>query len=149
VASRPVRGTSFPQQLQNLAVRDYASRHGLRYLLSATEYAMPSCFLMLDAVLDELPKLEGLIFFSIFMLPQRKARRLEIYDRVLAEGCKLHAALESLSLGAREDVAALEDLLDAAFTLPYLPLGGRYEKDETSMEERGRDAFWTSLEAAL
>jgi sporadic carbohydrate cluster protein (TIGR04323 family) len=149
VASRPVRGSSFPQQVQNLVVRDYAARNGLTYLLSATEYAMPSCFLMLDAVLDQLPRLEGVIFFSIFMLPRRKARRLAIYDRVLAHGCELHAALENLALRSRDDVAGLEDLLDAAFTLPLLPLGGRYEKDETSMDERARDPFWTSLEAAL
>ncbi len=48
VASRPVRGNSFPQQVQNLVVRDYASRKELKYLLSATEYAMSSGFLMLN-----------------------------------------------------------------------------------------------------
>jgi len=149
VASRAVRGASFPQQVQNLVVRDYAARNSLRYLLSATEYAMPSCFMMLNTLLDELPRLEGAIFFSIFMLPQRKEHRLRIYDRVLAEGCELHAALENVALRSRDDIQAVEDLLDAAFTLPLVPMGGRYEKDEASSEERDRDEFWRSLTAAL
>jgi sporadic carbohydrate cluster protein (TIGR04323 family) len=149
VASRAVRGSNFPQHVQNLVVRDYAARHGLHYLLSATEYAMPSCYLMLNAVIDELPKLEGVIFFSVFMLPRAKPRRLDIFDRFLAAGCELHAALENVALRRREDIAGLEDLLEVAFTLPLLPLAGRYEKDEDSRQARARDPFWSSLEKAL
>jgi sporadic carbohydrate cluster protein (TIGR04323 family) len=149
VASRAVRGTNFPQHVQNLVVRDYAARHGLHYLLSVTEYAMPSCYLMLNALLDELPRLEGTVFFSLFMLPRAKARRLEIFERVLARGCELHAALENVALRRRDDIAALEDVLQVAFTLPLLPLAGRYEKDENSREERARDPFWSVLERSL
>lgn len=146
--SRPVRGTSFPQQVQNLVIRDYASKKGLHYLLSATEYAMPACYLMLSALLEELPSLQGIIMFSAFMLPQRKARRAEIYARILAAGCELHAALENMALRTEADIDGFEDLLDVAFTLPKLPLGGRYEKDADSAAERLRDPFWSALEAA-
>jgi sporadic carbohydrate cluster protein (TIGR04323 family) len=149
VASRPVRGVSFPQQMQNLVVRDYAARNGLHYLLSATEYAMPSCYLMLNAVLEELPKLQGLVFFSMFMLPAKKARRLEVFERILASGCELHAALENVALREPAGIAAFEDLLDVAFALPRLPMSGRYEKGETSMQDRTRDPFWSALTAAL
>jgi sporadic carbohydrate cluster protein (TIGR04323 family) len=149
VASRAVRGTNFPQQIQNLVLRDYASRNGLQYLLSYTEYAMPSCYMMLNAVLEELPKLRGIIMFSAFMLPRRRARRLAIFDRVLSAGCELHAALENIALRSPDDVGNLEDLLEVAFTLPQLPLAGRYEKDETSAQERDRDPFWSALAARL
>jgi sporadic carbohydrate cluster protein (TIGR04323 family) len=149
VASRAVRETNFPQQIQNLVVRDYATRRGLRYLLSATEYAMPSCYLMLNAVLDELANIEGIIMFSVFMLPRRKARRMEVFDRILAAGCELHAALENVALRTRADITDIEDLVEVAFTLPLLPLNGRYEKDETSSQERSEDPFWSTLVAAL
>lgn len=149
VASRPVRGSAFPQQVQNLVIRDYARRMGLLYLLSATEYAMPSCFLMLEAVLDELPKLGGIIMFSIFMLPKRKARRIEMYERILGMRSELHASLENVVLHCADDIGDLEDLLDVSQVLTNLPLGGRYEKDETSREERGRDTFWSALSANL
>lgn len=145
VASRPVRGISFPQQVQNLVVRDYASRWKLHYLLSATEYAMPSCYLMLNAVLDELPTLKGVILFSAFMLPKRKAKRLSIYEKILGAGCELHAALENLKVQSRTDVDELEDVLEVALTLPSLPLEGRYEKGDDSADRRSRDPFWSAL----
>ena len=110
IASRPVRGQTTPQQVQNLVVRDYARRGGLSFKLSATEYAMPSCYMMLNAVLDELSSLEGIICYSIFMLPQRALRRSEIYRRVLDAGCALHAALEGLAIAAPEDADRVEDL---------------------------------------
>jgi sporadic carbohydrate cluster protein (TIGR04323 family) len=145
VASRSVRGTNFPQQVQNLVLRDYAARNKLHYLLSSTEYAMPSCYLMLNAVLDEIEDLEGIIFFSAFMLPQRKSRRQEVFARILNAGRELHAAMENIVVRKQEDIANLEDLLDVDLTLSRLPLGGRYEKDEASMEQRGRDPFWSTL----
>lgn len=148
VASRPVHGQNFPQHVQNLVVRDYASRNGLRYLLSATEYAMPSCYLMLNAVLEQLPHLEGIIVFSAFMLPRHKSRRIQIFERVLSAGCELHAALEDLSLRRREDISRIEDLLEVAFALPKSPLAGRYEKDVSSAADRERDAFWAALSTA-
>jgi sporadic carbohydrate cluster protein (TIGR04323 family) len=149
VASRPVRGSSFPQQVQNLVVRDYAARKNLHYLLSATEYAMPSSYLMLTAVLQELPKLEGVIAFSIFMLPKTKVRRIQIFEKILAAGCELHAALENIALRKHSEIADIEDLLEVAFTLSQSPMRGRYEKGETSALERAEDPFWAELQRAL
>ena len=110
IASRPVRGQTTPQQVQNLVVRDYARSNGLAFKLSATEYAMPSCYLMLNTLLDELSSLEGIICYSIFMLPQRASRRSEIYRRVLDAGCARHAALEGMAIAAPEDTYRVEDL---------------------------------------
>lgn len=130
IGSRPVRGVSFPQRVQNLVVRDFAQRHGLHYLLSATEYAMPSCYMMLASVLDELPKLDGVIAFSAFMLPKRKERRLAVYERILSQGKVLCAALEDLAIRSQADADRLEDMIDVVTALPASPFAGRYEKDE-------------------
>ena len=92
IASHPVRGQMWPQHVQNLVVRDHARRHGLDFLLSATEYAMGGCYMSLEAVLAELDNLERVIVFSIHMLPKRGERRWEIYDRVLGAGCWVPAA---------------------------------------------------------
>ncbi len=110
IASRPVRGARTPQHVQNLVVRDYAERHGLHFKLSATEYAMPSCYMVLEAVLDELDSLEGIVCFSLFMLPERAERRREVYRRVLEHGCSLHGALENLAIGEAADVSRVEDI---------------------------------------
>lgn len=110
VFSRPVFGERTPQHVQNLVIRDHAARNGLLYKLSATEYAMPGCHMMLRQVLDELPSLEGIIAYSLFMLPRRKAERLEVYRRVLDAGAELRFAVEGLALTEAPDILRLEDV---------------------------------------
>jgi sporadic carbohydrate cluster protein (TIGR04323 family) len=110
IGTRPLNGSRTPQAVQNLVVRDYAQRNKLQYLLSAVEYAMPNCFLMLNEVLVELPKLEGMICFSLFMLPADAARRRSIYRRVIDSRSALHAALEAQVLRKDEDMQRWEDI---------------------------------------
>lgn len=117
IASRPVGGSRVAQSLQNLAVRDYAARHGLPFLLSATEYRMPGCYMVLEQVLDEAPRLNGIICFSLFMLPTRRQRRADIWHRVLTAGCTLHGALEGISVAGTADIHRVEDLLAASAML--------------------------------
>lgn len=111
IGARPLNGSRTPQHVQNIVIRDYAKRKNLQYLLSATEHTMAGSYMVLEDILDELPRLHGLILYSIFMLPPEEARRREIYDRVLREGCDLHAAVEEIRLSTREDVQAVEDIL--------------------------------------
>ena len=110
IASRPVRGLLQPQHVQNIVVRDYAARNKLPYLLSAAEYAMPGSYMVLQSVLESLPTLQGIICYSLFMLPQRPERRQDIYDRIFEAGCTLHGALEGVAVNGPEDVAMLEDI---------------------------------------
>ena len=110
IASRPVRGENTPQQVQNLVIRDYAKRNKLFFKLSAVEYAMPSCYMMLDSVIEELPTLEGIILFSLFMLPERAERRMEIYKQVLNSHASIHTALEGLVLASPSDIERFEDM---------------------------------------
>jgi sporadic carbohydrate cluster protein (TIGR04323 family) len=110
IASRPVRGQDWPQHVQNLVVRDYAQRNGLHYLLSATEYAMDACYMNLETVLGELERVEGVICFSLFMLPARAERRRELYQRIFEAGADVHGALENMAIRTPEDAARLEDI---------------------------------------
>ena len=110
IGTRPLNGSRTPQSVQNLVVRDYAQRNKLQYLLSSVEYAMPNCYLMLNEVLAELAKLEGVICYSLFMLPADADRRLAVYRRMLGGGGVLHAALESQTLRGEEDIQRWEDI---------------------------------------
>jgi sporadic carbohydrate cluster protein (TIGR04323 family) len=110
IASRPVRGQEWPQHVQNLVVRDYAQRNGLHYLLSATEYAMDGNYMNLETVLGELDRIEGVICFSLFMLPKRAEKRHALYDRVLDAGADLHGARENMAIRTADDVARREDI---------------------------------------
>ena len=110
IASRPVAGRNWPQHVQNLVVRDYCQRHGLAYLLSATEYAMPACYMNLESVLDELARIRGIVAFSVFMLPARPERRRAVYGRLFAAAAELHGALEGIAVRDAADAARLEEL---------------------------------------
>lgn len=111
VFSRPVNGHRVPQHIQNLVIRDYAARARLLYKLSATEYAMPGSYLILEQVLAELFNLDGIVLYTMLMLPSDAARRRSIYERVLGAGCGLHAAVEGFALESPADVPRWENVL--------------------------------------
>jgi sporadic carbohydrate cluster protein (TIGR04323 family) len=133
IGSRPVRGSAIPQRVQNLVVRDYAQRRNLRYLLAATEYAMPGAYMMLEDTLAELDRLDGIVMYSLFLLPRDAAHRQRVYDRVIATGASLHAALEDMVVRTPADIRAFEDVTSVAHALPATPFGGRYEKTATPL----------------
>jgi sporadic carbohydrate cluster protein (TIGR04323 family) len=111
IGARPLNGSRTPQHVQNIVIRDYARRKSLQFLLSAVEHIMPGSYMILEDLLDELPRLNGIICYSIFMLPPDGRRRREIYDRVLREGCELHAAVEEIAIVSNDDIQAVEDIL--------------------------------------
>jgi sporadic carbohydrate cluster protein (TIGR04323 family) len=111
IATRPVRGDRIPHHVQGLVIRDYAQRMNLICpLLPAVEYAMPGCYMMLESVLKEVPATQGVILYSLFMLPERASRRQHMYDRVFAAGGSLHGALENIALWGHEDTGRVEDI---------------------------------------
>ena len=112
IASRLVRGDRVPQAVQGLVIRDYAARNTLDATrLPAAEYSMPGCYMMLESILADLASIDGIICYSLFMLPMKAVRRRAIYARVLAAGCSLHGALEGLAVRAEADIDRVEDVI--------------------------------------
>jgi len=121
IGARPLNGNRTPQHVQNIVIRDYARRKNLHYLLSAAEHIMPGSYMILEDLLDELPRLNGIICYSIFMLPSDERRRRDIYDRVLRESCELHAAVEEIAITSKDDIQAVEDILLVSKYATILP----------------------------
>lgn len=111
IGSRQYASGEYTQSVQNLLIRTYCQRNAMTYLLSATEYAMPRCYMMLEEVVNSVNELEGIVLFSIFMLPESPSRRQMIYRKILSAGKSLHAALEDLSIHSEADIQKVEDLL--------------------------------------
>src|SRR5262245_57582959 len=109
IGSRSYVSGDFPQYVQNLLIRSHCQKHGLSYLLSATEYRMPGCYMMLEEVLNSIELVEGIILFSIFMLPDSPAKRVPIYNKILQSKRRLYAALEDLCIQTESDIQAIED----------------------------------------
>ncbi|EMM94856.1 sporadic carbohydrate cluster protein, LIC12192 family [Leptospira interrogans serovar Zanoni str. LT2156] len=118
IFSRPFLGERVPQHVQNIVIRDYCQRNGLHYLLSATEYAMEDCHLILQQVLDELVNIEGMILYSLFQLPTDSETRNRFYDRILSSQKTCYFAVEGLKLNDREDAERIENLWKIKLVLP-------------------------------
>ena len=110
VFSREIGKQIVPQRVQNLVIRTCAERHDLTYLLSATEYYMDDCYMMLKSTLDELYEIGGIIFYSTHQLPADTSERMKIYYKVLSSKKGLRFALEDLAIFNRKDVQTIEDL---------------------------------------
>lgn len=109
--SRPYHGLDFPQNVQNFIIRNYCQKYNLTFLLSASEYRMPGCYMILEEVLSSIESLDGIVLFSIFMLPESVAARKRIYETVLKAGRSIHGALEDVAIKDWDDIQRIEDIL--------------------------------------
>ena len=111
VSTRSIQGNRIPHRVQGLVIRDYAERMGLTSpRLPAVEYAMPGCYMVLESVLEDLDSAEGVIFYSLFQLPERPRRRRAIYRRIMEAGGSVHGALENIGIWDQNDVRRVEDI---------------------------------------
>ena len=125
IFSRPFMGERAPQHVQNIVIRDCCERNGLNYLLSATEYAMPDCHLILRQVLDELHSIDAIALYSLFQLPQEQAERERVYTRVLSLGKTLYFAVESLKMSSESERERVEMIWQVRGTLPHCANGAQ------------------------
>jgi sporadic carbohydrate cluster protein (TIGR04323 family) len=67
--------------------------------------------MILQELVGSIQSVEGIVLFSIFMLPKSARERMRIYDAVLSAGRSIHGALEDIAIKKREDVERVEDIL--------------------------------------
>ena len=118
IFSRPFMGERIPQNIQNLAIRDFCSKNDLDFLLSATEYAMADSFLMLANVLDELPQIDGIVAYSLFQLPENDQERQLIFQSILKLNKSFYFALVGLHASTATDFSRIDTLWKVKKTLP-------------------------------
>lgn len=111
IFSRPFRSERAPQHVQNLVLRDYCQRHQAVYLLSSVEYRLPGSYLMLAQLLGDMADMDGLVFYSLRMLPDVRTARVALYNQVLTAGKSLHFAVEDQAIRQSSDIDRIEDIL--------------------------------------
>jgi sporadic carbohydrate cluster protein (TIGR04323 family) len=114
-------GFRIPASVQNLVMRDYTARNGYTFKLSVDEHAFPGCYMRLNAIVDELGEVDGLIMCSAHMLPQRPSVRRALLERAISHGAEIHCVLESVVVRDSADIAALEELFYLSDTLENCP----------------------------
>ena len=118
IFSRPFMGERVPQHVQNIVIRDYCKKKGIQYLLSATEYAMAGSHLILQQIMDELPQLEGIVFYSLFLLPEQKKERDRVCKVILENKKTIFFAVEGLLMSNKIEHERIETLWQVQKILP-------------------------------
>ena len=111
VSSRGFGGFFIPVPLQSLALRDYCSRKSKVYVLPVNENSFPHSYMVLEGMIQDLGAYEGVLMYTMHMLPERAERRQAIYRRILDQGCTLHLVLEDYVVASEKDIVGLEDLV--------------------------------------
>jgi sporadic carbohydrate cluster protein (TIGR04323 family) len=121
VTSRPFGGLHIPVPVQALVLRDYCARNGYLYKLHANENVFPNSYMVLEGMINELDRFEGLLAASMFMMPRRAERRRKIYEATLAQGASLHFVLEDVVIRNVPDIESVEEILSIHNLLPTAP----------------------------
>ena len=119
IFSRPFMEERVPQHVQNIVIRDYCSKKGIHYLLSATEYAMENSALTLRQLVKDLSSIDGIVAYSIFQMPEDDAERQSIFNSVLSLKKEIHFAVEGLSIYDNETYNHIENIWKVKKTLPH------------------------------
>lgn len=119
VSSRVFMGERCPQHIQNIVLRDYCKKVDCSYVLSGTEYAMDNSFLMLQQLIYEIPKIDGIVAYSLFQFPEIQDDRLIIYQKILKRKGEIHFAVEGLKITTNSEIDRVEDIWLVRQALPY------------------------------
>ena len=124
VSSRKLLDQTLVQQsVQNLVIREACKKRGFNYQLSATEYGMENCFLILNQITNDLNKgkFSGIAFYSIEQLPKEQKSREKIYKVAIKHKKKLLFSLEDILVENQKDVKTFENLYKIKSLLKFCP----------------------------
>ena len=119
VSSRVFMGERCPQHIQNVVLRDYCKKVDSQYVLSGVEYAMNNSFLMLQQLIYEIPKIDGIVAYSLFQFPEIQDDRLIIYQKILKRKGEIHFAVEGLKITTNSEIDRVEDIWLVRQALPH------------------------------
>ena len=122
VSSRSFMGERSAQHVQNTILRDYCQKINAKYLLSGTEYAMKNSYLMLNELISEIPKIDGIVAFSLFQMPEDRNLRREVYKEILGRKGEIHFALEGLSINSQSEISRIENIWLVRQTIANCPV---------------------------
>ena len=119
IFSREFMGERVPQNVQNLFIRDFCKKKNFDYLLSATEYAMKDCSMVLDQVIYDIKKVDGIVAYSIFQLPEKKEKRIKYLSKIIKLKKIFYGALENLEVRNKNDLLNIEEIWDIKKNLEF------------------------------
>ena len=107
ISSRPLNdNTVVDQSVQNMVIRNSCQKRDFTYLLSATEYGMKNCFLVLNEIFKDLKdnKYQGVAFYSLSQLPISFQMRKKIYTNSIFRGKIILFSLENMLMKYKKSI---------------------------------------------
>ena len=117
IFSREFMGERVPQNVQNLFIRDFCNKKNFQYLLSATEYAMENCSMVLAQAINDSKKIDGIIAYSIFQMPRDTYSRNKIINKIINKKKSFYFALEDMKVSNKDDLFLLDEIWNVNKTL--------------------------------
>jgi sporadic carbohydrate cluster protein (TIGR04323 family) len=116
------------QKVQNLVIRDACHKRKYEYKLSLTEYGIKNCFLAFNQILLEIEKdkFDGIAFYSLTQLPEKKADREKLYKIIIKKKKKILFSLENKLVSNISEIRKLENLLKIKYLLKFTPKKIKY-----------------------
>ena len=121
IFSREFMGERVPQNVQNLFIRDFCNKKNFQYLLSATEYAMKNCSMVLAQAINDTKKIDGIVAYSIFQLPSEKQKRIKYLQKIINLKKIFYGALEDFKVSNDRDLEQIEEIWDIKNNLQFCP----------------------------
>ena len=102
-------GERVPQNIQNMALREYCYKNNFHFLLSFSEYAMIGSSAMLYDAINEKEN-NGIVAYSIFQLPYEESKRLNFYKLILKLEKTIHFVIEDMHISNYSQVNKVEEI---------------------------------------
>jgi sporadic carbohydrate cluster protein (TIGR04323 family) len=119
IFSRPFMGERVPQHVQNIVIRDYCSKKKMQYLLSASEYKMKNCYLILEDLASNMRSFNGIAVYSLFQMPENNVIRNKILKKILKKKKSIFFAVEQIEVKNYKDIKKIDTLIKIKKKLPY------------------------------
>ena len=116
-----INGEFETQKIQNLVVREACKYNSYDLQLSSVEYIMNDCYMILNSLIKNLKKYDGIVFFSLFQLPFSEKKRKTIYDKFLEKKKTILFANEKLELRNKNDILLCENIIKVTKMLKFTP----------------------------
>jgi len=124
ISSRPLNdNVVVDQSIQNMVIRNSCNKRGFTFLLSATEYGMKNCFLILNQILQDLKsnKFQGVAFYSLLQLPRNSKMREKIYKASIFKGKAILFCMENILINKKSNIEKIEQIIKLQNSLKYCP----------------------------
>jgi len=121
IFSRSFMGERAPQHVQNIVLRNYCEKNNYFFLLSSVEYKMSNSYFMLELAIKELKRLDGILAYSIFQLPENDDWRKKILRKIIKKKKEIHFAVEDFSVRKEKDIQKLQEIWLIKKTLQFCP----------------------------